>query len=254
MPILPTWQEMQTRYDESFAGWLEAGGESAASAVESVERPSFLESFAVPVVEIPPPSVEKLEVPSNLLEFNKLFPDDDSRARYLFRVASRNGKQTVIFTDGWGSYGGLQALGFHHVPILQTKRGASTGQWLPLVHLIISNLKRWLMGTHKGAVLPKHLQAYLNEFTFRFNRRFWRGPAFLRALGFVVNAEKWPEYETLYHAGEEGGWRHPNPDVESAVRAALREAMASLDVDKETWLVENQEAVWRIIASVLKGC
>lgn len=68
----------------------------------------------------------------------------------------------------------------------------------------------WLIGTHKGAVLPKHLQAYLNEFTFRFNRRFWRGPAFTRALGLAVNADAWPEYDTLYATGQEAGWEHPD--------------------------------------------
>jgi hypothetical protein len=77
-----------------------------------------------------------------------------------------------------------------------------------MVHLIISNAKRWLMGTHKGAVSAKHLPAYLNEFTFRFNRRFWRGPAFIRALGLGLEAPHGHvEYETLYS----GEWAHPNP-------------------------------------------
>ncbi|EQD79625.1 putative transposase, partial [mine drainage metagenome] len=44
--------------------------------------------------------------------------------------------------------------------------------FLPIVHLVFSNLKTWLRGTHHG-VSPQHLQAYLNEFTFRFNRRFY---------------------------------------------------------------------------------
>jgi hypothetical protein len=42
---------------------------------------------------------------------------------------------------------------------------------LPRVHLVISHLKRWMMGTHQGAISQKHLDYYLNEFTFRFNRR-----------------------------------------------------------------------------------
>ena len=77
--------------------------------------------------------------------------------------------------------------------------------------LIASNPKRWLLGTHKGAPLPRHLPAYLNEFTFRFNRRFWRGPAFHRALGLIIQAEKWPEYDTLYSVakGGVGAWVHP---------------------------------------------
>jgi len=121
-------------------------------------------------------------------------------------------KDATVYTDGWQGYNGLPGLGYAHKRVLQSHKGRKTGRWLPLVHLLISNLKRWLVGTHKGAVLPKHLQAYLNEFTFRFNRRFWRGPAFLRALGLAMHAHKWPEYETLYQAGEEGGWVHPDQD------------------------------------------
>jgi len=112
---------------------------------------------------------------------------------------------TKIYTDGWSGYNGLEALGYNHIRTLQTSKGHKTGKWLPLVHLIVSNLKRWLSGTHKGAVRHKHLQAYLNEFTFRFNRRFWRGPAFLRALGLAVNVNAWPQYDTLYS----GKWVHP---------------------------------------------
>ena len=64
-------------------------------------------------------------------------------------------KPTLVLTDGWPSYNGVGALGYLHLPILQTRHGQPTGEWLPLVHLVFSNLKRWLMGTHKGAVLPK---------------------------------------------------------------------------------------------------
>jgi len=118
---------------------------------------------------------------------------------------------STVYTDGWSGYSGLGLLGYDHRRVLQTHRGVKTGKWLPLVHLMVSNLKRWLLGTYKGRVTSKHLQAYLNEFTFRFNRRFWRGPAFIRALGLAAHADEHPEYATLYAAGEEGGWTHPNP-------------------------------------------
>jgi transposase-like protein len=123
-------------------------------------------------------------------------------------IVSNIEKKTTIYTDGWNGYNGLEALGYCHIRTLQTHKGHKTGKWLPLVHLIVSNLKRWLSGTHKGAVSHKHLQAYLNEFTFRFNRRFWRGPAFLRALGLTVNVNDWPQYDTLYS----GKWAHPYPE------------------------------------------
>ena len=80
-----------------------------------------------------------------------------------------------------------------------------------MVHLIVSHLKRWLLGANKGAVLPHPLPAYRNEFTFRCNRRYWRGPAFHRALGLMVHAANWSEYGTLYGMakGDPGAWVHP---------------------------------------------
>ncbi|MGN7611661.1 hypothetical protein ACQZV8_06205, partial [Magnetococcales bacterium HHB-1] len=64
-------------------------------------------------------------------------------------------------------------------------------------------------GTFRGGVQEKHIQAYLNEYTFRFNRRFWRGPAFKRALNLATEAECWPTYDSLYAAGDPDGWQHP---------------------------------------------
>jgi hypothetical protein len=57
-------------------------------------------------------------------------------------------------------------------------------EMLPHIHLVISLLKRWLLGTHQGAAAPKHLQAYLDEYVFRFNRRksVKRGLLFHRLL------------------------------------------------------------------------
>ncbi len=59
---------------------------------------------------------------------------------------------------------------------------------MPAVHRVASLLKRWLLGTHQGAVGPQHLDAYLNEFTFRFNRRTStrRGLLFHRLLQQAV--------------------------------------------------------------------
>lgn len=122
-------------------------------------------------------------------------------------------KGTKIHTDGWNGYNGLESCGYCHILTLQSHDGHKTGKWLPLVHLLVSNLKRWLTGTHKGAVRSKHLQAYLNEYTFRFNRRFWRGPAFLRALGLAVNVNNWPQYDTLYS----GKWAHPSAENEKEI-------------------------------------
>jgi transposase-like protein len=133
-----------------------------------------------------------------------VIPDAASET-LLSWIESNVEKGAEIHTDGWNGYNGLSRLGYSHVRTLQSHNGQKTGNWLPLVHLLVSNLKRWLTGTHKGAVSSRHLQAYLNEYAFRFNRRFWRGPAFLRALGLAVNVNTWPQYDTLYS----GEWAHP---------------------------------------------
>ena len=74
---------------------------------------------------------------------------------------------------------------------------------MPVVHLVFSNLKTWLNGIHRG-VSAKHLQAYLNEFTFRFNRRFNPLNAVRSLLGGGGNVEA-PTFAELYS----GGWGHP---------------------------------------------
>ena len=118
-------------------------------------------------------------------------------------------------TAGSASYNTMAKLGYETRRGFASYKGVKTGGYLPLIHLVISNLKRWLLGTHKGAVRKHHLQAYLNEYTFPFNRRFWRGPAFIRILGMATKADDRPEYDTLYgvRAHEEGAWVHPNPQL-----------------------------------------
>lgn len=157
-------------------------------------------------------------------------------------VESNIAADATIYTDGWQGYRGLKALGYNHQRVLQTHDGTETGQWLPLVHLMVSNLKRWLLGTHKGAVLPHHLQAYLNEFTFRFNRRFWRGPAFIRALGLAAHIEDRPEYRTLYATRKGTGWVHPNPDQDAAVYEMIRDVFVeSGEADMLDWMDRNTD-------------
>lgn len=91
-----------------------------------------------------------------------------------------------IETDGWGGYVGLPALGYTHTILRQT--GVVGEDPLPQVHLVISLLKRWLLGTHHGGVQPTHLAYYLDEFTFRFNRRTstHRGKLFYRLVQQAV--------------------------------------------------------------------
>jgi transposase-like protein len=78
---------------------------------------------------------------------------------------------SVIHTDGWKGYSSVGLLGYtHEVTALKGKKEAAS-ELLPHVHLVISLLKRWPLGTHQGAASHKHLDYYLDEFTIRFNRR-----------------------------------------------------------------------------------
>jgi len=93
---------------------------------------------------------------------------------------------SVVRTDGWRSYTALPPAGYRHVVVRPT---AEVGEnLLPLVNRVAALLKRWLQGTHQGAVRPSHLDYYLDEFTFRFNRRTSRsrGKLFFRLVQQAV--------------------------------------------------------------------
>ena len=78
---------------------------------------------------------------------------------------------STVHTDGWLGYLPVEAAGYdHEVTFLKGKK-TSPSELMPRVHRVASLLKRWLMGTHQGAVTQEHLDYYLDEFTFRFNRR-----------------------------------------------------------------------------------
>jgi len=80
-----------------------------------------------------------------------------------------------ITTDGWFAYRGLQAEGYTHKAIIQSKT-ADKESVLPGVHLVTSLLKRVILGTFQGRFDPQYLQRYLDEYVFRFNRRTCKAP------------------------------------------------------------------------------
>lgn len=111
---------------------------------------------------------------------------------------------TMVVTDDWAAYDKLGERGYAHLQVPERGDGKVAEEYLPIVHLIFSNLKAWLGGIHHG-VGPQHLQAYLNEFVFRFNRWFYPFNAFRSLLGIGAGAES-PTYAELYS----GEWEHPN--------------------------------------------
>lgn len=96
---------------------------------------------------------------------------------------------STLHTDGWRGYAGLEKKGFEREIFTTRGRRKDASKLLPLVHRVASLLKRWLLGTHQGAVAPWQLPYYLDEFTFRFNRRTSksRGKLFFRLMQQAVN-------------------------------------------------------------------
>ena len=91
---------------------------------------------------------------------------------------------SLIVTDDWSGYAGLGKRGYEHFAVAECGDPEVAEQYLPIIHLVFANLKTWLIGIHHG-VSHQHLQAYLNEFTFRFNRRFYPFNAFRSLLGIA---------------------------------------------------------------------
>jgi transposase-like protein len=109
---------------------------------------------------------------------------------------------SMIHTDGNPSYTGLEAIGYtHEATVLLGRPKDAATELLPRVHRIASLLKRWLMGTHQGAVRTNYLDYYLDEFTFRFNRRTSRsrGKLFYRLLQQAMQIDPAP-YRSIIDA------------------------------------------------------
>lgn len=121
-------------------------------------------------------------------------------------------KGSLIRTDGLPSYNDLTRLGYQHDALSLGGDPEKAEAHLPMIHLVFSNLKTWILGTHHGRIEPQHLQAYLNEYMFRFNRRFYPMTAFNSILGVACRVAA-PTYAQLYS----GAWAHPvGPQAKAA--------------------------------------
>jgi transposase-like protein len=100
----------------------------------------------------------------------------------------------TVHTDGWQAYWTVPDRGYRHDRTIMRAQHDPAHVVMPGVHRVASLLKRWLLGTHQGSVGPEHLDAYLNEFTFRFNRRGSRrrGLLFYRLLEQAILADQSP--------------------------------------------------------------
>lgn len=114
--------------------------------------------------------------------------ESSSSENLLSFIVKNVEKGTEIRTDSWPGYTSLDKNGYIHKKINVSNSGDPAHVSLPGVHRISSLLKRWLLGTHQGSVSPKHMEYFLDEYTFRFNRRksASRGMLFYRLLQQAV--------------------------------------------------------------------
>ena len=112
----------------------------------------------------------------------------------------------VVITDGWTAYPGLADRGSTHRPRMVSGSGQTASALLPRVHRVAALLKRWLLGIHQGAVSREHLDAYLDECTFRFNRRLsrHRGKLFYRLLQQAVVLAPTPDKRLVLEQSAHG--------------------------------------------------
>ena len=133
--------------------------------------------------------------------FLEVIPNRSARALCGFIEAAVE-PGTMVVTDTCPGYATLAARGYQHHAVAEGNQSESPKDYLSMARLVFLNLNSWLKGTHHG-VSPQHLQAYLNEFSFRFNRRFHPFSAFRSLLGLACEA-KAPTYAELYS----GNWKH----------------------------------------------
>jgi transposase-like protein len=129
--------------------------------------------------------------------------DDASSSSLIPAVKQCVGSGSVVRTDGWNGYLPLASEKYVHEVI---RKNAEIGDnLLPRVNRVASLLKRWLIGTHQGAVRMPHLDYYLDEYTFRFNRRTSRsrGKLFYRLVEQAVAIDPVPGHQIR------GGSRNP---------------------------------------------
>ena len=161
----------EVEVDEAYVGGVEHGGRRGRGTCQCI---------VVIAVEV--------RHPKGFGRVRMRHVSDVSGASLLPFVCDAVTPGTVVLTDGWGGYNSLTKHGYERQKIVVSSSGDPAHVSLPGVHRVASLLKRWILGTHQGAITADHLQSYLEEFTFRFNRRTSRsrGLVFRRLLEQAV--------------------------------------------------------------------
>jgi hypothetical protein len=146
--------------------------------------------------------------------------DDASAASLRAFLLAHVEPGSVGRSDGGPAYPPACGEDYLHEPLVIRGSGLAAHELLPGVHRVAALAKRWLLGTHQGGVKPGHLGAYLDEFTFRFNRRRSRarGMLFYRLLEGAIEASP-RTYRSLVVGP--GSWRRtmPVPPPDKRVRS-----------------------------------
>ena len=173
--------------DECYIGGVEEGGKRGRGATENKS-----------IVVI---GVELLEGKNQMGRVRMMAVPDVSGDSLVEKFVKENVEPgSTVITDGWSGFSSVGSSGYTHV-IPKKFEVADPKNILPHVHMVVSLLKRWLLGTHQGAVQEMHLQAYLDEYVFRFNRRKSanRGLLFYRLLESAMHVPPTTQDELLGH-------------------------------------------------------
>ena len=164
--------------DETYVGGAETGGKRGRGSKNK-------EIVVIAVEVLSPKGFGRIRM--------RRVPDvsGDSLVPFICNVAEPDSE---IQTDGWCGYNSLTEHSYAHSRTVLSESGDPAHVAMPGVHRIASLLKRWLLGIHQGAVSGKHLDYYLDEYTFRFNRRTSRsrGMLFYRLMQQAVATASTP--------------------------------------------------------------
>lgn len=165
---------------DRLSGWMEVDETLVGGAEEGVTgRQTVGKSWVVIAAQVDGSGIGRIRM--------RLVPDCSAASLHPF-VEECIEPGSCLHTDGWQGYAGLEKKGYQREITKLSKSKEKASKLMPRVHRVASLLKRWLLGTHQGGVAYYYLPYYLDEFTFRFNRRksASRGKLFFRLMQQAV--------------------------------------------------------------------
>ncbi|MGH9627559.1 MAG: IS1595 family transposase [Bryobacteraceae bacterium] len=176
---------------EKLSGWVEVDETWFGALEEGVAgRKKGAKALIVIAAEADGPGIGRI----------RMRPIQDATAGSLHAFVRESIEPgSTVHTDGWQGYVGLEKKGYQREFSVLRGRRKDAAVVMPRVHRVASLLKRWMLGTHQGAISHTHLVYYLDEFTFRFNRRKSRsrGKLFYRLVQQAVATEVTPFAEMV---------------------------------------------------------